>query len=192
MLAMARVVISNPWPLVTVHDIPVADDWQRKGPAPVADPAGNRGVSSPALPRHFSPVHFVKVPSTLIVTDRGGAKVSQKTCRNEGPSSISQLIVFLGEKNSPLVAVCNGSVTDVVKAEPVRPWRERAGGFGLHATSRVAAVSAAAIAPKARVRFVNLPPFCPCWTELQEAVSSVSESSLSALASEGGGSWSGR
>jgi hypothetical protein len=190
---MPRLDILKPLPLVTVQDIPVADEEQRKGPAPVADPSGKRGVFSPALPRHGAPVHFVKVPSTAIVTDRGGAKVSQNTCCNERPSSISQLIVFLGEKNSPLVAVWSGSVAGVFAvAEPVRPWRERAGGFGLHAASRMTAMSAATIPRKARLCFVNLRPLCPRWAELQEAVSSVSESSLSVFDSDAGGSWSGR
>jgi hypothetical protein len=36
--------------------------------------------------------------------------VWQKTCRSDAPSSISQLMFADGDRNSPAVAVCNGTV----------------------------------------------------------------------------------
>jgi hypothetical protein len=75
-------------------------------------------VFSPALPRHCCPTHFFKAPFTVIVTDCGGEMVSQKIWRNDGRLSISQLMFLVGEMNSPLVAVCKGSVGVVTAGVP--------------------------------------------------------------------------
>jgi hypothetical protein len=69
-----EVAMRNPLPSA-VHVIPVAADWQRNGPTPVALPYASVGVSSPAFPRHCSPVQVEYFPLAPMVTDRAGFAV---------------------------------------------------------------------------------------------------------------------
>lgn len=105
--------IRKPSPFPSVHLMPAVDEAHVKGPRVIDRPYPSVGVFSPALERHWSPVHSVSEPVVLSVTDLGGEMVRHSAeVMALGPKleSISQLMFFEGEKNSVPVDVCGASV----------------------------------------------------------------------------------
>ncbi len=83
---MADVEIWKPSPLPSVHFTPAVEDAHVKGPSVIDCPYCNVGVSTPALDRHWPPVHSVKLPSFSRLADLGGEIVRHNVDVNElGP-----------------------------------------------------------------------------------------------------------
>jgi hypothetical protein len=120
--------IKNPSPLDSVHETPFVADRHWNGPAPVAVPYANVGVSGAGLPRsHWFPVQVSRTPAAVIVTVRGGEKVAQRTASADA-TSIEQAMFSVGERKAPFkVAVWRGCETTTV-AVPVTSSGAQAGG----------------------------------------------------------------
>lgn len=104
-LAFPRTVVAvlemrKPSPFARAHLIPALDDPQTNGLRVIDWPYPRVGVFSPALERHWTPVHSVRLPSFISVTDFGGVMVRHSVeVIALGPKfeSISQLMFFDGE-----------------------------------------------------------------------------------------------
>ena len=110
---MPDVLIRKPLPLPSVHRMPVVDEAHVKGPRVIVCPYCKVGVPSAPFERHCVPVHVVTVLSVLRTADWGGEYVRHKVWVIElepKSSSISQLMFFVGERNSEAVGVCGSSV----------------------------------------------------------------------------------
>jgi hypothetical protein len=114
--------IWKPSPLPSVQLMPVVDEAHVNGPRVIDMPYPRVGVFSPALERHWSPVHSVSEPAVFSVTDLGGEMVRHSAeVMALGPrlSSISQLMFFEGERNSVPVDVCGTRVPVVWEVDVV-------------------------------------------------------------------------